>query len=422
MTSIRIENLEKRFGSLRAVKNVNVNVAESELFTLLGPSGCGKTTLLRTVAGFYRQDQGDIYLGKELINDVPPYKRDTGMVFQNYAVFPHLTVFENVAFGLHNRKVASAEIAERVTKALKMCRLSGYDKRTPDQLSGGQQQRVGLARAMVIEPRVLLLDEPLSNLDAKLRVEMRDEIRDIQRQLGITALYVTHDQEEALVISDRIAVMEAGVIRQVGKPWEIYKSPEDLFVANFVGHMNFIEGEVVSRDGKKFLRADGCELALGPSVPDRPRLKIAFRPEEAAFTSAPGSAVITGKVEKTTFIGTLAVYTIPLAEGTAVTIERHRPTAADIFAPGTPVTLSVPFEAMLFFDPETGGRLRAEGGGEPMNLKARPNFWTAVTFLGYLTVVLFLIYPLFNIFRYSFIDKVTGDYSLVNYATFLGKA
>ncbi len=367
MTSIRIENLEKRFASVRAVKGVNLAVAPSELFTLLGPSGCGKTTLLRTIAGFYRQDQGNIFLGDELIDDVPPYKRDTGMVFQNYAVFPHMTVFENVAFGLRNRKTPGPEIVERVTKALKICRLSGYEKRTPDQLSGGQQQRVGLARAMVIEPRVLLLDEPLSNLDAKLRVEMREEIRDIQRQLGITAVYVTHDQEEALVISDRIAVMESGVIHQIGKPWEIYKSPEDLFVASFVGHMNFIEGRVSSRDGMKHLDADGVSLALGNRVPDRPGLKVAFRPEEVEFASraVPDSAAFSGKVEKTTFIGPLAVYTVPLSDRISVTVERHKPTSSDIYAAGTPVTLSVPFGSMLFFDPESGRRLRPEGEGRP---------------------------------------------------------
>lgn len=363
LTSIKIDNLVKRFGAVQALKNVSLSIAPHELFTLLGPSGCGKTTLLRTIAGFYRQDEGRIYLNDELIDNVPPYKRETGMVFQNYAVFPHMTVFENVAFGLRNRKVPGPQISDRVMQALKICRLSGYEKRTPDQLSGGQQQRVGLARAMVIEPRVLLLDEPLSNLDAKLRVEMRDEIRDIQRQLGITAVYVTHDQEEALVISDRIAVMEAGVIRQIGKPWEIYKNPEDLFVSSFVGHMNFVSGEVESRDGETYLRTgSGAELALGKLVPGAKKLKAAFRPEEVLIGSSPDASAVKGKIEKTTFIGTLVVYSVKLSSEIQITVEKHKPTAADILPAGTEVSFSIPYASLLFFDPETGRRVSSDGG------------------------------------------------------------
>jgi ABC-type Fe3+/spermidine/putrescine transport system ATPase subunit len=241
MTSIRIVDLEKRFGEVKALSNVNLTIEKGEFFTLLGPSGCGKTTLLRTIAGFYRQDRGEVWLGDERVDDLPAYKRDTGMVFQNYAVFPHMTVFENVAYGLKVRKLPKAEIERRVEAALRTVHLDGFGKRTPDQLSGGQQQRVGLARAMAIEPRVLLFDEPLSNLDAKLRVEMRDEIRAVQKDLGITAVYVTHDQEEALVISDRIAVVSGGRIQQVGTPWEVYKDPANLFVASFVGKVNLLD-------------------------------------------------------------------------------------------------------------------------------------------------------------------------------------
>ncbi len=245
MASIKIDGIVKKFPGVTALDSVSIDIASGEFFTLLGPSGCGKTTLLRTVAGFYRQDKGSISVENEVMDNLPAYQRETGMVFQNYAVFPHMTVFENVAFGLRNRKVPGPEIRERVLRALKMARLGGYEQRTPDQLSGGQQQRVGLARAMVIEPRVLLLDEPLSNLDAKLRVDMREEIRDIQQQLGITAIYVTHDQEEALAISDRIAVMNGGRIQQIGSPWEVYKKPANRFVASFVGQMNFISSEAL---------------------------------------------------------------------------------------------------------------------------------------------------------------------------------
>jgi len=223
MSVIRLTNIEKNFGLVHALRDVNIEIQSGEFFTLLGPSGCGKTTLLRILAGFYIQDRGTIHIGDRLMDGVPPYERNTGMVFQNYAVFPHMTVFENVAFGLRNRRVAGDEIRKRVSKVLETARLTGYEQRTPDQLSGGQQQRVGLARALVIEPQVLLMDEPLSNLDAKLRLEMREEIRDIQRQLGITTVYVTHDQEEALVISDRIAVMNQGQVQQIGSAWDVYE-------------------------------------------------------------------------------------------------------------------------------------------------------------------------------------------------------
>ncbi len=359
MTSIRIEGIEKAFPGVRALENVRIEIEKGEFFTLLGPSGCGKTTLLRTIAGFYRQDAGRILLGDECIDEVPPWKRDTGMVFQNYAVFPHMSVFENVAFGLKNRRLKPGEIRARVTKALAMARLTGLERRTPDQLSGGQQQRVGLARAVVVEPRVLLMDEPLSNLDAKLRVEMRVEIRDLQRQLGITTVYVTHDQEEALVISDRIAVMRAGVVQQVGRPWEVYKSPVNTFVASFVGTMNFLEGEA----------AEGM-VAFGPHRLPLPRgvratgkVAVCVRPEEIQLTTA-GAAVldrgpatsIPGTVRSCTFTGPLASYVLDCA-GTAITIERHRPSASDLLPAGTVVHASIPSAALLAFDPVSGARL-----------------------------------------------------------------
>jgi iron(III) transport system ATP-binding protein len=361
MTSIRIVGVEKRFGELLALADINLEIGKGEFFTLLGPSGCGKTTLLRTIAGFYRQDRGDIYIGDECINEVPAYKRNTGMVFQNYAVFPHMTVFENVAYGLKVRKLPQAEIAVKVAAALKNVHLSGYETRTPDKLSGGQQQRVGLARAMAIEPRVLLFDEPLSNLDAKLRVEMRDEIRSVQKALGITAVYVTHDQEEALVISDRIAVVNFGKIQQVGAPWEIYKNPVNLFVATFVGKINSIEvslGE--SLDGG--LRKASCgNLAF--AVPAKgteghDSATLAFRPEDVVETTSESQGFnrITGMVKSTSFLGTVASLEMDV-QGSNIVVDRHRPRKADIPQPGAMMECAVPPEACLIFDAKTGDRL-----------------------------------------------------------------
>jgi iron(III) transport system ATP-binding protein len=264
------------------------------------------------------------------------------MVFQNYAVFPHLTVFQNVAFGLANRGIRGEQAREKVAKSLAMARLSGYEKRTPDQLSGGQQQRVGLARAMVIEPRVLLMDEPLSNLDAKLRIEMRAEIRDIQRQLGTTTVYVTHDQEEALVISDRIAVMKAGIVHQIGKPWEIYKNPRNTFVASFVGNTNFIDGEVLGRTG--------MQLAVRPE-------ELSLVPEGAETAGGASAATLPGVVQKSTFTGSLVTYTVSYGNRVSLTVERHRPAPSDILPSGARVKVIVPAEAILAFDPKTGERI-----------------------------------------------------------------
>lgn len=245
---VQIENVSKYFGNLAAVDNFSLDIKPGELFTLLGPSGCGKTTLLRTIAGFYYQDNGRILFNGKQIDLLPPHKRNTGMVFQSYAIFPFLSVFNNVAYGLKAHGVSKSEQKERVMEAISLVRLSGLEKRRPDQLSGGQQQRVAVARAIVIEPQVLLMDEPLSNLDAKLRVEMRIDIRRLQKKLGITMIYVTHDQEEALAISDRIAVMSSGRIAQMGSPWEIYHNPTDPHVASFIGVSNFFVCSVQSAD------------------------------------------------------------------------------------------------------------------------------------------------------------------------------
>lgn len=362
MTSIRIEGLRKTFPGVVALDNINVRIEQGEFFTLLGPSGCGKTTLLRTIAGFYVQDSGDIFLGDTLINDVPAYKRDTGMVFQNYAVFPHMTVFENVAFGLQNRKVPAPEIKDRVAQALKMARLEGYEKRTPDQLSGGQQQRVGLARAMVIEPRVLLLDEPLSNLDAKLRVDMREEIRDIQRNLKLTAIYVTHDQEEALVISDRIAVMSAGRVEQIASPWDIYKQPQTKFVSSFVGSMNFLAADAALQAARD---RSAVAAFFTDEVPTS-RLQVAFRPEDVTVADPDaavpaGSVAFDGRVDKAVFLGSTLEYRISCAESQSLTAEQHCPSREDVHPENTRVSLFVKARDVLLFDSADGRRVARKG-------------------------------------------------------------
>jgi len=244
MVNVQLVNVTKRFEEIVATDHVNLNIKEGEFFTLLGPSGCGKTTTLRLIAGFYTPDEGEIFFGNTLMNSVPPFKRNTGMVFQNYAIFPHMNVFNNVAYGLKIRKMKYKNLKKRVLEALELVRLGDLEKRLPSQLSGGQQQRIALARALVIEPDVLLFDEPLSNLDAKLRIEMRTEIKKIQKRLKITSIYVTHDQEEALSISDRIAIMNNGSIQQVGSPKQVYTNPQNAFVADFIGQCSFIHGKV----------------------------------------------------------------------------------------------------------------------------------------------------------------------------------
>lgn len=370
MSLIRLANIEKNFGQVHALRNVNIEIQSGEFFTLLGPSGCGKTTLLRIIAGFYLQDRGTISVGGKTMDGVPPYERNTGMVFQNYAVFPHMTVFENVAFGLRNRHVPGDEIRLRVSKVLETARLTGYEQRTPDQLSGGQQQRVGLARALVIEPQVLLMDEPLSNLDAKLRLEMREEIRDIQRQLGITTVYVTHDQEEALVISDRIAVMNHGEIQQIGSAWDVYKRPANTFAAAFVGHMNFLDADVNRTDGVPVFGVKGAiepvhATQWSSSLTAEGPVRLAFRPEDLEISSGEGGSRgglrLSCEVQKSTFTGTLVQYTLRTDDGTQLVAERHRPERAGIIASGTGVTADVAPESIHLFHHVSGMRIPRDG-------------------------------------------------------------
>src|SRR5262245_11749049 len=275
MARLELSHLSKHFGGTVAVRDVTLDVGDGEFIVLLGPSGCGKTTTLRMIAGFVAPTSGRVRLGGREVTTLPPWQRNAGMVFQSYALFPHLTVAENVAFGLEMRSLASAEIAPRVNEALRMVRLAGYEQRLPRELSGGQQQRVALARALVIRPDVLLLDEPLSNLDAKLRETVRVEIRELQRQLGITTVMVTHDQEEGLIMADRLVVMSDGEVRQVGSQRDLYERPADRFVAGFVGRSNLLTGTMVAPG--RFRTAGGLSIlcqegATGPGV-------IALRPE-----------------------------------------------------------------------------------------------------------------------------------------------
>ncbi len=316
MISIRIENLTKRFGRAVALHAINLTIRPGEIFFLLGPSGCGKTTLLRSVAGFYPADGGHIFFGDEDVTALPPHQRNTGMMFQSYALWPHMTVAQNVAFGLEERRVPRAEITMLTGAALESVKMAEYGARKINQLSGGQQQRVALARAMVIRPRCLLLDEPLSNLDTKLRVELRGEIRRICHEAQLTAIYVTHDQKEALSIGDRIAVMEAGHIRQIGAPAEVYREPASRFVADFMGETNFIAGGVTairaSGTGSISVRTELGEFTATahdwlPQTGEK--IILSVRPEALRISTAPASVnSFTGAILERTYLGEMAQY------------------------------------------------------------------------------------------------------------------
>ena len=293
MAQVTLNRLTKHFDDTPVVKGISLTVTDGEFFSLLGPSGCGKTTILRMIAGFIFPTTGTVLFNGQDVTHVPANRRNTGMVFQNYALFPHMTVYENVAFGLRTRKVAAAETADRVARALDLVGLAGLEQRPVPQLSGGQQQRVALARAVVIEPDLLLLDEPLSNLDAKLREETRDQIRELQTKLGITAIYVTHDQEEALAVSDRIAVMEEGECRQLDRPDAIYRRPANRFVAAFMGNMNLWEG-VLETDGGRtvFRHASGLAVALSTPADDAAPVKGSAPTDDAATPPAPAAGPV----------------------------------------------------------------------------------------------------------------------------------
>ncbi len=315
MIDISIENLVKSFGENRALDQVSLRVEPGELFFLLGPSGCGKTTLLRSIAGFYVPEEGRILFGGDDVTRLPPHRRNTGMMFQSYALWPHLTVAQNVAFGLVERKIPRTETDQRVKEALASVHMDAYGSRKIGQLSGGQQQRVALARALVIRPRCLLLDEPLSNLDAKLRLEMRTEIRRVCKEFGLTAIYVTHDQKEALSISDRMAILDGGRIAQIGAPQEVYRRPRTRVVADFIGETNFLPGTVVeSSNGQARIRT-----ALGPfdgviAEPDwKPaagtEVTLSVRPESWTIRTTPAEGnCIPGHIGESIYLGEVAQY------------------------------------------------------------------------------------------------------------------
>jgi putative spermidine/putrescine transport system ATP-binding protein len=347
MARLEIAGLTKRYGAATTVRDVTLDVADGEFLVLLGPSGCGKTTTLRMVAGFVEPSAGSIRLGGRDITGSPPWLRNTGMVFQNYALFPHMTVAENVAFGLEMRKVPKPEREARAMEALRMVRMEPYAGRLPRQMSGGQQQRAALARALAIHPDVLLLDEPLSNLDAKLREEVRVEIRQLQRQLGLTTIMVTHDQEEALTVADRLVVMAEGEIRQVGSQQDLYERPADRFVAGFVGRSTFLAGRVAERG--RFVTAGGIGIAVPDALAAGPAV-LAIRPE-AVHVAPPDDEEnrLAGMVEFVSYLGPLIELHLRIAAGEKLVV--HVPNRAGTRPPamGESVTIGWPRSAGMVF-------------------------------------------------------------------------
>jgi iron(III) transport system ATP-binding protein len=347
LAHVELRKLRKLYGKTVAVDGVDLDIGKGEFMTFLGPSGCGKTTTLRMIAGLIEPTEGEISVGGKLLSSpgtkvVPPEKRNMGMVFQSYAVWPHMTVFENVAFPLRNLKKSKEEIGKRVRDALELVKLDGLEDRYPSNLSGGQQQRVALARAMAIEPDILLFDEPLSNLDAKLREEMRFELKEIQRRIGVTSIYVTHDQAEAMAISDRIAVMSHGQIKQIGKPREIYDSPEDPFTAEFIGLANFFPGKATSEKtvclaGRQELEIDGCrELNMGADV------ILSIRPHNIKIYKEVNKTrnELQGIVEKGAYLGDKVDYRVRVGDS----ILRIQTPPGEVFTEGTKVCLHLPAE------------------------------------------------------------------------------
>lgn len=351
--AVIIKDAIKKYGSFTALNGVNLEIKPGEFFTLLGPSGCGKTTLLRMIAGFNTVEGGAIYFDNKIINNVEAHKRDTGMVFQNYAIFPHLTVEENVAYGLKAKKLPKNEIAKRVDDALDLVQIKALKDRKPNELSGGQQQRVALARAFVIEPGVLLMDEPLSNLDAKLRVQMRTIIKKLQRRLGITTIYVTHDQEEALAISDRIAVIKEGNIMQIGTPAQIYKKPENIFVAGFIGTSNFIECEVKGEKKDDASLKINEELAINVKLSKSysGKASISARPEQLFFSKEAG---IHGTITLSTFLGDFIEYEIELQNGKTIQLNEYTKDVHIVRPDGQKVLINFDDKAISIYADETG--------------------------------------------------------------------
>ena len=362
MSAIRLRGLSKSFGSLQAVQNLDLDLREGELVAFLGPSGCGKTTTLRMIAGFEVPDSGEILLGGREVSNLPPERRDTGMVFQNYALFPHLTVYENVAFGLKMRKVPRSEITRRVTEILDKVQLTGMEQRYPRQLSGGQQQRTALARALVTNPTVLLLDEPLANLDAKLREEMRFYIRHLQQEFGITTVYVTHDQAEALVLADRVAVMRGGVLQQIDVPEEIYRRPSNAWVAGFVGIANLLPGVVEAHDATTISVRTGVGMIRGQSgqrLPEGTDIVASVRPESLHLARDPVDDPhevsvnrLQGTVAERAYLGNLADYRVRIDDTTVLRVQAAPFPAFEV---GDEVSLTFAVEETWLVRPDSGG-------------------------------------------------------------------
>lgn len=348
---IIIKHALKKYGDNVIIPDLSLDIREGEFFTLLGPSGCGKTTLLRMIAGFNSIEGGDFFFGEKRINDLDPAKRNIGMVFQNYAIFPHYTVRKNVEFGLKNKKFPNGKIKTQSEKFMKLMQIDQYADRMPERLSGGQQQRVALARALCIEPDVLLMDEPLSNLDAKLRVEMRTVIKNIQHNVGITTVYVTHDQEEAMAVSDRIAVMNAGVIQHVGTPKSIYQRPANLFVATFIGRSNVIKGKLVVDGGKTYLETlSGYRAEIHTVRPEQQKnqdITMSVRPEEFLLDrdSTEGISAI---VDDCVFLGLNTHYFVHLSSGEEVEIIQES-SIDSIIEPGSEIKLKINTDKVNLF-------------------------------------------------------------------------
>ena len=347
---VRLEHISKIYQDPKtgkdfyAVKDTSLDIEPGSFVTLLGPSGCGKTTTLRMIAGFESPDEGEIYLGDEPINELTPNKRDTAMVFQSYALLPHYNVFDNVAYGLKLRKVPKDEIRERVMRILDLVELTGMEARMTNQLSGGQQQRVALARALVIEPSVLLFDEPLSNLDAKLRVSMRTEIRRIQQEVGITAIYVTHDQSEAMALSDKIIIMNKGVVAQMGTPQEIYYHPVNEFVADFIGEANFLKGKMTAKDGalaELDIEGNPLRIEAAEHMEVGKDYTLVLRPEAASLADEGG---LPCEVVLSCFMGSYQNYHVKVGD-TLVKLEEHNPKNRKIYQVGE--------RCALVFDPRS---------------------------------------------------------------------
>jgi len=355
--AITIKHAEKKYGDNTVIQDLSLTIRNGELFTLLGPSGCGKTTLLRMIAGFNSIEGGDFYFNDKRINDMDPGKRNIGMVFQNYAIFPNMTVRKNVEFGLKTRKIPQAEINEEVDKVLQLVHVDQYADRMPDHLSGGQQQRVALARALVIRPDVLLMDEPLSNLDAKLRVEMRTVVKEIQRNVGITTVYVTHDQEEAMAISDRIAVMKDGAIHQCGRPQDIYMRPLDLFVATFIGKSNLLDGTLSCTSGKpELVFKDGYRVVvpkLDPAKAKEMDVRVSCRPVELRIVEDGLGDGIHAEIEDSVFLGLNTHYFVKLDTGERAEIVQESDVES-ILPPKTKILLSVNTKKINVFDAKSG--------------------------------------------------------------------